>query len=655
MLRSVAGPAVAAAGKSSQAGGKSGAFLISLPPLRPRYHWFGAAVVRECPLARHFVAEVSLLHYRIQPSRPEAHVFTVSLTLPQTQPEGQVLRMPAWIPGSYMIRDFARHVVSFDARAGDTALDWYKLDKDSWQLAPCDGPVIVTIEVYAWDLSVRGAHLDTTHGYFNGTCVFLQPIGFEDQPVTVSIAAPEGASYATWQVATGLERADAKPWGFGDYRAANYDELIDCPVEMGLFERVSFDACGVTHHMVFTGRFEADLERIARDLKPVCEAQIRLFGEPAPFDDYLFMTLVTGDGYGGLEHRNSTSLMCSRNDLPRRTDAAGSQRDAYRQFLGLCSHEYFHSWNIKRIKPAAFTPYDLTRENYTELLWAFEGITSYYDDLMLLRSGAISLNSYLELLGQIITRVARGSGSSRQTVTESSFDAWARFYKQDENAPNAIVSYYAKGALVALGLDLALRERTHGEKSLDDLMRVLWQRYGQTGEGVPENGIQAAAEGLIGAPMADFFEPALYGRDDLPLAQWLAPMGLKLNWRPAASHADMGGKPAPVAPVNLGIRVADDALGARIAVAHDQGAAMAAGLSAGDVIIAIDGVRVDARRLEDLLAGRQPGEVAEVHAFRRDELMRFRVTLQTGDATTAWLEVDGAGLTEAGRRWLNVD
>ena len=595
-----------------------------------------------------------MIRYQIQPANPAAHLFRVRLEITTPMPEGQVVRMPAWIPGSYMIRDFARHVVRFEADCQGQPLAWRKLDKDSWLLDACSGPLTVTIEVYAWDMSVRGAHLDQTHGYCNGPCVFLQALGHEDQPVELEVLPPQDAAFATWRLATGMPRVSGGQWEFGRFRADNYDALLDYPMEMGHFEDVSFEACGVPHYLVVSGRHKADLARMARDLKPVCEAHIRLFGEPAPMDSYLFLTWVTGDGYGGLEHRNSTSLMCSRNDLARRTDPADKLRDPYRGFLGLCSHEYFHTWNIKRIKPEAFTPYDLTRENYTELLWAFEGITSYYDDLALVRTGTISVASYLELLGQTISRVARGAGTGKQTVTESSFDAWTRFYKQDENAPNAIVSYYAKGALVALCLDLTLRQRSQQRVTLDDLMRLLWQRHGLTGDGVPERGIQALAEELLGESLAEFFDLALYSTEPLPLEALLAEGGVRVNWRAPINHADNGGKPASESPVNLGVRLQPDPLGARVQVAFEDGPAMKAGLSAGDVIVAVDGLKADAGRIEDLLAMQQPGDQVMVHAFRKDELLAFRVTLSAAPATLAWLRVDEAGLTDQGRHWLHV-
>jgi predicted metalloprotease with PDZ domain len=596
-----------------------------------------------------------VIEYRIQPVRPEAHLFEIHLTIPEPMPEGQCLSLPAWIPGSYMVRDFARHVVAFHAGAGEQSVAWRKLDKQTWQLEPVKGPVQITYQVYAWDLSVRGAHLDITHGYFNGPCVFMAAMGHEDQPCHVEILPPEGKDYATWRLATGMPRTSGNDYEFGHFQADNHDALMDYPVEMGHFDHAEFHACGVPHQVVINGLHQTDMARLCHDLEPICEHHIKLFGEPAPVDHYVFMTQVTGNLYGGLEHRNSTSLMCPRKELPRRTDPPGHVSDGYRNYLGLCSHEYFHTWNIKRIKPEVFTPFDLSQEVHTELLWAFEGITSYYDELALARTGLITPESYLELLGKLITRVHRGQGRFKQTVTESSFDAWTRFYKQDENAPNAIVSYYAKGALVALALDLTIRDMTGEEKSLDDLMRLLWQRYGQTGEGVPEQGIQPLAEEVTGQSMADFFSHALYSTEDLPLADLLEKRGIHLAWRAAQSHADMGGSPgkADRAAPHLGVRLAEDPAGARIAICYEQGAAMEAGLSAGDVVIAVGGLKVDARNLDDILSGWHPGEQVAVHAFRRDELMRFSLTLREDEPTTAWLQIDSHGLNEKGRAWLH--
>ncbi|KFI22567.1 M61 family metallopeptidase [Nitrosococcus oceani] len=583
---------------------------------------------------------MSFIHYRIIPKNPQAHLFQVTLTILEPAPEGQCLSLPAWIPGSYLIRDFAKHVVQLRAESQGHPLPVEKLSKSLWQCAPSGGPVTINYEVYAWDSSVRAAHLDTFHGFFNGTSVFLRVEGQAHEPCTVTLLPPEGETYRHWRVATALPRAGAEPYGFGDYQAGDYEELVDHPVEMGEFSLVTFEACGVPHDIAITGRHRADMERLSRDLKILCEHHIRFFGEPAPMDRYVFLVTAVGEGYGGLEHRASCALLCNRSDLPQAGETEVGE--GYRNFLGLCSHEYFHTWNIKRIKPAAFVPYDLQQENYTRLLWAFEGITSYYDDLGLVRSGLISQESYLELLGQTITRVLRGSGRLKQNLAESSFDAWTKFYQQDENAPNAIVSYYTKGALVALALDLTLRWETHGECSLDGVMRALWESYGKTGVGVPEDGVERQVAEVSGLNITDFFEVALRRAEDLPLQALLAQVGICYALRVPESSDDKGGKPGKggTPRARLGIRLVPNEKEARISQVFDESAAQWAGLSAGDSLIAVDGIRVTASNLEKVISSYPGGARVIIHAFRRDELREFEAALQLPPKDTCVLTID---------------
>jgi predicted metalloprotease with PDZ domain len=597
------------------------------------------------------------IRYSVLPKDPHAHLFEVTCTVAEPDPQGQRFALPAWIPGSYLIRDYARHVVTIAARSGRLALPLVKLDKHTWAAAPCRGPLTITMQVYAWDLSVRGAHLDASHGFFNGCALFLRAIGYEQRPCEVEILRPAGARYRGWQVATSMPRSNAPAHGFGSYRAADYDELIDHPVEMGRYTLARFAAGGVPHEIAITGRHDADLERLARDLKRLCEWHIRLFGGSPPMSRYLFLTTALGEGYGGLEHRASTALLCARDDLPRA--GVAEVTEAYRGFLGLCSHEYFHTWNVKRIKPAAFTPYDLERENYTRLLWAFEGMTSYYDDLALVRCGLISQQDYLEIIGRSITSLLRTPGRGRQSVAEASFDAWIKYYRQDENSPNAQVSYYLKGSLIALCLDLTLRSRTRGRKSLDDVMRALWREYGARGRGVEEDGIERLAERVSGLRLRGFFDRALRSTEELPLKRLLATVGVELRLRPAESAADKGGKPATRsaarlgARATLGARTADEPGGVKLTHVLDGGAAQAAGLAAGDVLVAIDGLRVSQRNLEQRLAALRPGDRVRVHAFRRDELLGCELVLAAPAADTCYLT---AGGTAAQRRlregWL---
>lgn len=599
---------------------------------------------------------MSSIHYCIIPKNPQAHLFQVTLTISEPNPEGQRLSLPAWIPGSYLIRDFAKHVVQLSAESQGHPLPAQKMDKSTWQCAPSSGPLTIRYQVYAWDGSVRAAHLDTFHGFFNGTSVFLRVEGQGDRACAVTILPPEGEVYRCWRVATALPRAGAEPYGFGDYRAGDYEELIDHPVKMGEFSLATFEACGIPHDIAVTGRHRADMDRLCQDLKILCEYHIRFFGEPAPMDHYVFLVTAVGEGYGGLEHRASSALLCNRSDLPRSGEIEVGE--GYRNFLGLCSHEYFHTWNVKRIKPAAFMPYDLKGENYTRLLWVFEGITSYYDELGLARSGLISQESYLEVLGQTITRVLRGSGRLKQNLAESSFEAWTKFYQQDENAPNAIVSYYTKGALAALALDLTLRRETQGKCSLDKVMGALWESYGKTGVGVSENGVEQLVAEISGLNLSPFFEATLRGTEDLPLKPLLASVGVNYQLRASESGEDKGGKPGKGGTPRtvLGVRLVANGKEAQISHVFDGGAAQRAGLSAGDSLIAVDGIRITASNLEKVIETYPVEATVLIHAFRRDELREFEVTLKAApeDTCVLTLEQDADPATVAAREaWLS--
>jgi predicted metalloprotease with PDZ domain len=586
------------------------------------------------------------IRYSIVPKQPAAHLFEVTVTVTDPDPSGQRFMLPVWIPGSYMVREFARNIVTLRAFSdAGRKVRIEKTDKQTWQAAPVSGALTLRYEVYAWDLSVRAAHLDDTTGFFNGTSVFLAAVGHEEAQCVVDIQKPGGADYRSWRVATALpEGRGTKRYGFGEYRAQNYDELVDHPVTLGEFALTTFKAHGVPHDIVIAGRVVSlDMARLAADLKRICEAQIALFepkSKKAPVDRYVFMTQAVSDGYGGLEHRASTALICNRTDLP--VEGRPQATEGYRTYLGLCSHEYFHTWNVKRIKPAAFAPYDLTRENHTSLLWLFEGFTSYYDDLILVRSGLVSQDEYLGMVGKVVGGVLRGSGRLKQTVAESSFDSWVKYYRQDENASNAIVSYYTKGSLVALAFDLTIRAQTSNRKSLDDVMRLLWQRFGRDfyrGKpvGVEEGEIEAIFAEATGAELGALFEHAVRSTRDLPLETLLEPFGITL-----APEPDKNAKPS------LGARVRGGA-DCTLAVVHDGSPAQKAGLSAGDVLVAIDGLRVTGSNLDTLLSRYLPGAKVEVHAFRRDELRAAQVRLDGPEVARYTLSVTDK--RTAARNW----
>ncbi len=594
-----------------------------------------------------------MVRYRITSQNPATHYFNVSIVIESPDPAGQSLRLPNWIPGSYMIRDFSRHLIDMSASCEAESLAIDQIDKSNWRVEPCSGVLILEYLVYARDLSVRGAHLDHSHGYYNGTSVFLEVIGLAQQPCEILIEKPAAEACLNWRLATTLAAKDAEPFGFGLFVAEDYDDLIDHPVEMGEFQQTRFEACGVPHDIIFSGRFGCDEIRLAEDLSRICEHHIRFFGEPAPVDYYQFQVLVVGEGYGGLEHRSSTSLICSRDSLPQLGDSETT--DSYRDFLGLCSHEYFHTWNVKRIKPAVYRPYELQSEVYTELLWAFEGITSYYDDLALVRCGLIEPQSYLELLAQTVTRVLRGKGSRRQSAAESSFNAWTRFYKQDENAANAIVSYYVKGCLIAVCIDLKMRSLTGGKKCLDDVMRRLWQDWQKGVRGVEDDDIQNIICELCDTDCHNFLQSLIHQTDELPLEELFETVGVEMIARVAGNQNDKGGKAIEgrLPEVAFGAFLKADNGGLRIMRVDENGSAQLAGLTAEDQIIAINGIRPTLESYERLLLLAKPGDSWTIHAFRRDELNQFEVRLANATANTVLLQIDTQQVSKS-LSWLST-
>jgi predicted metalloprotease with PDZ domain len=517
-----------------------------------------------------------------------------------------------------MIREFSKNIVTLTATQGARKVPLQKQDKHTWTSGKLhgDAALLIVAEIYAWDLSVRCAHLDQTHGFFNGTQMFLSVAGREHLPHEVELRKPSGEAFAGWRVATTLHaaRGAAKHGGFGLYSAADYDELVDHPVEMGTFKLLKFMAAGVPHQLAVTGRTRFDEKRLCADLAKICEWQIRFFGGEAPFKRFLFLVMAVGEGYGGLEHRSSTALLCSRNDLP--VPGTTSIDERYRGFLGLCSHEYFHSWNVKRIKPARFLPYRLGEEGYTSLLWVFEGFTSYYDDLVLVRSGVISQADYLGMLAKTIAGVERNSGRNKQSIAESSFDAWIKYYRQDENSPNAIVSYYTKGSLVAAGLDLTIRATTQGRRSLDDVMLHLWQAYALCGRGVAEGEMPAIIKTATGVDVSREIAAWVEGTTDVPFEKLCKPYGITLERKRGNLLSGLGIK----------TRVEGNTL--KLLNVLDGGSAQRAGLSAGDELVAIDGLRVTAGNLDNLLLRYDKGNVFEVSHFRRDELMTTSVRFE---------------------------
>ena len=511
------------------------------------------------------------IHYHVEPSDLHAHIFRITLTIARPASRQEV-SLPVWIPGSYLVREFSKNLQGLEARQGKQTLQLTQCDKHRWQ-ADCDTrkPLVLAYSVCAYDTSVRTAWLDASRGFFNGTSLCLRVEGQEKRKHTLDIASTPATT--DWSVATGLTPVKTDKNGFGLYAAANYDELVDCPVEMGSFWTGRFTACGVPHRFVVAGAAPSfDGKRLLEDTRKICEAAIRFWhgdGHKPPFKNYLFMLNAVGDGYGGLEHRNSTALICGRRDLPRSGETR--PQEGYTTLLGLISHEYFHTWNVKRLRPSEFTGYDYTRENYTEMLWFFEGFTSYYDDLLLRRAGLIDDAAYLKLITKTVNQVLQTPGRTVQTVAQASFDAWVKYYRQDENTPNATVSYYTKGSLVALCLDLALRREGH--TTLDDVMRALWQR--SAGGPMSEADLRAVLRELGGRAFDEELDQWVHSTAELPLAQLLAGQGVALKAE------------KPQLAQRLGLRVAENH-SVHIKTVLRGSAAERAGMNAGDEWLGVE-------------------------------------------------------------------
>ena len=581
---------------------------------------------------------------------PRAHQFQIRLSVAAAVGVLE-FRLPAWIRGSYLVRDFAKHVIGLSATRAGVPVAIERLDKSRFRLPPGAGEVVLDYRVHALDESVRKAWLDCRRGFFNSSSLVYCPVGYERAGFELDLPRPEDPDCADWQLATALRPLQVDAAGFGRYAAPDYETLIDSPVEMAAFRRVDFIADGLPHTLTLSGRCEPDEARLAADLGKICTVQRAMFGHQPALPRYWFLTNVTGAGYGGLEHRESTAMVCARNDLPRPGDSSLSKE--YRTFLGLVSHEYFHLWNVKRITPAAFADSDLSGPAYTRDLWHYEGVTSYYDDLFLLRAGLIDAPAYLDLVAEAATRLERSPARQVHSLADASFEAWIKYYQPDDNSPNASTNYYVKGALVALCLDLRLRRDS--EISLDDVLRTLWSRYGREDRPAPEGALEAVAIERSGLDLRDFFDRALRGTDELPLAEMLADFGVSAVRRAAVGDSDAGGRRSGTPQQQtLGLKLNSDG---KVAQVLSGSAAQRAGLAAGDQLLALDGLKLTVGQFSARIDGLQPNLVTELHWFRGDELMRAAVTPEPAPADTWTLTLmDAVEPAVAARRksWLAV-
>ncbi|MBI4394178.1 MAG: M61 family metallopeptidase [Euryarchaeota archaeon] len=555
------------------------------------------------------------VRYTVSMPNPDNHLFHVRMEVDEASLPLRVA-MPVWTPGSYTLREYARNVQSLVATAAGKPLPVVQLDKATWEVAgSAVQKVALEYDVSALNLGVQGAHLDRTHGYFNGAAVFLFVIGETGRPAEVEIRHPDG-----WRVSTGLPPGAKE----GHYRADDYDHLIDCPVEIGTHRVLGFESMGVPHRIALYGRGNHSEERLARDIKAIVDAELAIFGSP-PYDDYTFIIHLTDRRGGGLEHRNSTTLNVNRTCFQPQKD--------YETFLSLVAHEFFHTWNVKRIRPVTLGPFDYLKENYTRLLWAMEGLTSYYDRHVLVRAGLSKPEKYLEYLADEVKKLQDTPGRKMMNLEDSSFNAWVKHYRPDENSVNTAVSYYHKGELVGLLLDLEIRRASSGVRSLDDVFRILWDRFAVKGRGIGEQDIEAASTEALGHSTRTFFDMYVRGTDELDYNAALSAAGLELK-ATTEKPKDDDARPRPIGAKDektprgyLGVKLKGEDGKALIESVLTGSAAEGAGLSPGDEILAVNDLRVTDKTLADRITEYAAGHAVEVRFFRRDELLGAKVVL----------------------------
>lgn len=557
------------------------------------------------------------LHYHVAMPDPSSHLFEVTLRV-QNWPHSQLdVHFPVWTPGSYLVREYARHLQDFGAWSDDRPLSWEKVTKSQWRIqvppdepqspptAPNDRPpetpapqtITLFYRVFALDLTVRTNHLDLTHGYFNPGALLMYVPDCCPHPHRVTIVPPD----AHWQVATALPAVPEDPLTFV---AADYDTLVDSPFEIGIQRRMAFEVQGKPHEWVIWGDGPIPEAELVADTQAIIEAEAAIFGG-LPYDRYVFLLHLSANGFGGLEHRDSCTL-----NYPRLGLRSG---ESYQRFMRLVAHEFFHLWNVKRLRPKGLETFDYSQENYTSCLWFCEGTTSYYDRVIPWRSGLATPQEFLDLMAQDITRHQTTPGRLVQPLAESSFDAWIKLYRRDAHSNNNQMSYYLKGELVTFLLDLKIRAASQNQRSFDQVLQQLWQQFGNPETGYTETELKGIIESVAGYDLSDFFHWVLETTAELPFAEALEPFGLELTTVP-------GKWP------DLGLTVSADRGHWVIQSVTHGGPAQRAGLEPGDELLAWDGLRLR-EGLDDRLKYAQPGDVVTLAAFHQDVLESYALTL----------------------------
>lgn len=615
---------------AGRAGLEEYAMLIQLFRRRLAELWlvaFGAALSALPACA----ATAPPVEYTVSLPQPSTQMVEMAVVVPEVGSETIDFVLPAWRPGKYTILDPAgtvREVRASDPRTC-AALPIEKVRKSVWRVTTLDAPSVrVDYRIYANSLGDRTRHVDDTHAFLSPSSVFLFVPERRDDPVVVRVEASE-----EWDIATGMEPHPTIPRAVV---APNYDVLVDSPLEIGEHERFTFAVDGALHEIVLWGDGPFDEAKLVEDFEKIVRAQRDIFGE-LPYERYVFLIHVGRGGGGGTEHLNSTIMQTSR--------ATFESDGAYQRFLGLVTHEFFHTWNVKQLRPAGIHPYDYERENYTKLLWVAEGTTSYYDDLTLVRTGHTRPNRYLENLSRTIDSLRRRPGRLVQSVEESSFDAWIKFGRSTPDDVNSTISFYTSGAMASLALDLAIRQRSGGSADLDDVMRTMYERFPLSGPGYTPDDLLKVINELSGSDFDEFFERYIRGTEDFPFEAFASACGLELVFEPAEGDAEAdehsededgaedtareGGPRGDAGAIPLRPYLGLDLAGVRVSALLADGPAYASGLMVGDEVIAVDGRRVNAQSdLDEYIRSLDADATIEVSYFRRDALRRLAIALQ---------------------------
>ncbi len=595
------------------------------------------------------------ISFTVAMPRPHTHLFEVEVSIKRTTngPQEERLVMPVWTPGSYLVREFARHVQDFAAtNAAGQRLEWEKINKDTWRVVTNGArDWRATYRVYANELSVRTSELNSSHGFWNNANILMYLDGYLKSPSTVRVLAPD-----IWKVATGLPAVLGQR---NTFRAENFDVLYDSPFEVSNFKTLVFNVKGVAHRIVIDGEGNYDPERMRRDVQKIVETQVELMGGEVPYHDYTFILHLRQNAGGGLEHLNSAALGYPRFGFKivagdRATSAAPAatatpERD-YRGFLSLVSHEFFHLWNVKRIRPDALGPFDYTQENYTKLLWVAEGITDYYADLALRRAGLITESEFLTATARAFQTLQNTPGRLEQSAEESSFDAWIKYYRQDENSVNSQISYYEKGAILGLLLDLEIRKRSNNAKSLDDVLRYLYTEFFKKNRNYGPADFQKACELMAGSSLEDFFKRFVRGTEELNYNAALEAAGLRL---------DTNGPPGDrVDNLFFGAELEDEGERLMVTRVYAGSPAYEQGLNAGDQILAMDNMRATKEFFTARMAEKKPGDLVNLTIFRFDDLSTLLIKLgdrREGTYRIVPLSNPTPAQTRIYRDWLAAD